>query len=69
MGKPGFYSKYYLSPNYNNTSFNSLNKVDENKFEWSMENTLTYQNKIGDHNFSILVGQEFIGTILQEVQA
>ncbi len=56
-GSRAFTPKYYLSPNYNNTSFNSLNKVDENKFEWSMENTLTYQNKIGDHNFSILIGQ------------
>ncbi|PWN71199.1 SusC/RagA family TonB-linked outer membrane protein [Chryseobacterium phosphatilyticum] len=56
-GSRTFTPKYYLSPNYNNTSFNSLNKVDENKFEWSMENTLTYQNKFGDHNISILVGQ------------
>ncbi|MCJ7935827.1 MAG: SusC/RagA family TonB-linked outer membrane protein [Chryseobacterium sp.] len=56
-GSRSFTPKYYLSPNYNNTSFNSLNKVDENKFEWSMENTLTYQNKFGDHNLSVLVGQ------------
>lgn len=56
-GSRAFTPKYYLSPNYRNTGFNSLNKVDENKFEWSMENTLTYQNKFGNHNLSILVGQ------------
>jgi TonB-linked SusC/RagA family outer membrane protein len=56
-GSRTFTPKYYLSPNYNNTSFNSLNKVDENKFEWSMENTLTYQNKIGDHNINVMIGQ------------
>ncbi|OCA78703.1 SusC/RagA family TonB-linked outer membrane protein, partial [Chryseobacterium contaminans] len=56
-GSRNFTPKYYLSPNYRNTGFNSLNKVDENKFEWSMENTLTYQNKFGDHNLSILIGQ------------
>lgn len=56
-GSRSFTPKYYLSPNFNNTGFNSLNKVDENKFEWSMENTLTYQNKFGDHNINIMVGQ------------
>lgn len=56
-GSRTFTPKYYLSPNYSNTSFNSLNKVDENKFEWSMENTLTYQNKFGNHNLSVLIGQ------------
>ncbi len=56
-GSRTFTPKYYLSPSYRSTSFNTLNKVDENKFEWSMENTLTYQNKFGDHNLSILIGQ------------
>ncbi len=56
-GSRSFTPKYYLSPTYGNTNFNSLNKVDENKFEWSMENTLNYQNRFGDHNLNILVGQ------------
>lgn len=56
-GSRAFTPKYYLSPNYNNTTFNNLNKVDQNKFEWSMENTLTYQNRFGDHNLNVLVGQ------------
>ncbi|QIY82889.1 TonB-dependent receptor [Chryseobacterium sp. NEB161] len=56
-GSRSFTPKYYLSPNYNNTTFNNLNKVDENKFEWSMENTLNYQNRFGDHNLNVLVGQ------------
>ncbi|MBV6880276.1 TonB-dependent receptor [Epilithonimonas ginsengisoli] len=56
-GSRSFMPKYYLSPNYSNTGFNSLNKVDENKFEWSMENTLNYQNRFGDHNLNVLVGQ------------
>lgn len=56
-GSRSFTPKYYLSPNYNNTTFNNLNKVDQNKFEWSMENTLTYQNRFGDHNLNVLVGQ------------
>ncbi|MGL6127385.1 SusC/RagA family TonB-linked outer membrane protein [Chryseobacterium artocarpi] len=56
-GSRSFTPKYYLSPNFSNTGFNSLNKVDENKFEWSMENTLTYQNKFGNHSINIMVGQ------------
>ncbi|SDG09595.1 SusC/RagA family TonB-linked outer membrane protein [Epilithonimonas hungarica] len=56
-GSQAFTPLYYLSPNYSNVNFNNLNRVNENKFEWSMENTLNYQNKFGDHNLNILVGQ------------
>jgi hypothetical protein len=34
-----------------------------------MENTLTYQNKIGDHNFNVLIGQGVYRYNIQEEQA
>ena len=56
-GTRSFTPLYYLSPTYSNLAVNNLTQVDQKKFEWSMENTLTYQNKFGDHNFNVLVGQ------------
>ena len=58
-GSQGFTPIFYLSPNYSNLVKNSLNRVTQNKFEWSIENTLAYQNKWGDHNFNLLAGQGY----------
>ncbi|OIP83728.1 MAG: SusC/RagA family TonB-linked outer membrane protein [Porphyromonadaceae bacterium CG2_30_38_12] len=55
-GNESFIPKYYLNSSQivSETSFNrSMNKV----FNWNIENTLTYQNKIDKHDFSILLGQ------------
>lgn len=56
-GSQGFTPKFYLSPTLSNLVNNNLNRVTQTKFEWSMENTLTYQKRLGDHNFNILLGQ------------
>lgn len=56
-GSEGFNPKFYLSSTLSNQSFNSLNRTTNTKFEWSFENTLTYQKRFGDHNFSIMLGQ------------
>jgi len=56
-GSEGFTPKFYLSPSLSNLAFNSLNRTAQTKFEWSFENTLTYQKRLGDHNFSVLLGQ------------
>ncbi|MGC4129121.1 MAG: TonB-dependent receptor [Bergeyella sp.] len=56
-GGQGFTPLYYLSPTSNNLIFNNLNRSTQRKFEWSFENTLSYQKKFGNHNLSLLVGQ------------
>ncbi len=56
-GSQGFTPKFYLSPTLSNLVNNNLNRVTQTKFEWSMENTLSYQKRLGDHNFNILLGQ------------
>ena len=54
-GSQGFTPKFYLSPTLGNLVNNNLNRVTQTKFEWSMENTLSYQKRLGDHNFNILL--------------
>ncbi|WP_313100119.1 TonB-dependent receptor [Epilithonimonas sp.] len=56
-GSQGFTPKFYLSPTLGNLVNNNLNRVTQTKFEWSMENTLSYQKRLGDHNFNIMLGQ------------
>ncbi|MCG2793082.1 MAG: TonB-dependent receptor [Weeksellaceae bacterium] len=58
-GSQGFTPLFYLSPTQQNTVNNRLNRVSQKKFEWSTENTLTYQNKFGLHSVSALVGQGY----------
>ncbi len=58
-GSQSFAPLFYLSPNYSNTIKNSFNRTTQTKFEWSIENTLTYQNKLGVHNFNFLLGQGY----------
>lgn len=55
-GSQNFTPLYYLSTNYSNLTNNSLSRTTQTKFEWSMENTLTYQNRFGDHNINVLAG-------------
>lgn len=55
-GNQSFTPLFYLSPTYSNLVNNSLSRTTQNKFEWSFENTLTYQNKFGDHNFNVMAG-------------
>lgn len=56
-GSEGFNPKFYLSSTLSNLAFNSLNRTTQTKFEWSFENTLTYQKRLGNHNFNMMIGQ------------
>ncbi|MFC0345311.1 SusC/RagA family TonB-linked outer membrane protein [Epilithonimonas hispanica] len=57
-GNQSFTPTNYLSSAVQN-SFNSLFRQTEQKFEWSTENTVTYQNKFGQHSFNFLLGQGY----------
>lgn len=57
-GNQAFTPKNYLS-SANKNDFNSLFREIQKKFEWNTENTLTYQNKFGQHNLSVLLGQGY----------
>lgn len=58
-GYQGFTPKFYLSPSSKNDVFNSIFRQTEKKFEWNIENTINYENKLGNHNFSVLLGQGY----------
>ena len=55
-GSQNFNPVNYLSAT-NNVARNSYYKQIENSFNWNVENTITYSNKINDHSFNILLGQ------------
>ena len=51
----GFIPEYFLN-GAQNRDVSSVNKEVERYFTWQWENTAIYSKKIGDHNFSGLVG-------------
>ena len=55
-GWRGFTPVYYLNPS-TSTIINSYGMSNQQGFDWNIENTLNYSNKIDDHEFSILLGQ------------
>lgn len=55
-GNLGFTPLYFLS-NTVSTNKNSYNKGENRVFNWNVENTVTYNRKFGDHDFTVLVGQ------------
>ncbi|MCT2560322.1 SusC/RagA family TonB-linked outer membrane protein [Chryseobacterium herbae] len=57
-GNQAFTPTNYLST-ANKNDFNSLFRQIDKKFEWSTENTLTYQNKFGLHSLNVLLGQGY----------
>jgi TonB-linked SusC/RagA family outer membrane protein len=56
-GSQGFTPLYYLSPTVNNLALNNISRTSNHGFDWNIENTLIYNNKIKEHTFSVLVGQ------------
>lgn len=58
-GSRNFTPLFYLNPNYTNLSVNSLSRTTQEKFEWSLENTINYQNKFGKHNVNVLLGNGY----------
>ena len=55
-GDEGFTPEYYLSATSVNTQ-NRLSRGRSKGFGWSSENTLMYNKKIKEHDFSLLLGQ------------
>ena len=56
-GNQGFTPVSYLNPN-TLIQQNSYHKQIENAMDWNLSNTITYSNKIQDHDFSLLLAQE-----------
>jgi len=56
-GGEGFTPLYYLSATVNNTTLNNISRIENKAFNWNVENTLLYENKINNHDFSVLLGQ------------
>jgi len=55
-GTESFTPRSYLNPN-NSTTRNNLFRSSNQSFLWNIENNISYSKLIGDHNFSVLVGQ------------
>ena len=55
-GNDGFTKEYYLRSGASQT-FSSAYSSKSQGTVWQLENTLSYDKRIGDHNFSILLGQ------------
>ena len=55
-GNIGFTPLYYLSSTVS-TNKNNYNKGENRSFNWNVENTVTYNRKFGEHDFTILLGQ------------
>jgi hypothetical protein len=56
-GNQGFTPLFFLSSTVSNNSKNNYNKNENRAFPWNVENTVTYNKRIGDHDFTILLGQ------------
>ncbi|MEQ1553907.1 MAG: TonB-dependent receptor [Ferruginibacter sp.] len=55
-GDDGFTPVYYLN-SITSTLQNSYSKNSNNVFDWNIENVLSYNRKIKNHDFTILLGQ------------
>jgi TonB-linked SusC/RagA family outer membrane protein len=57
-GAESFTPQFSLSPTVF-ASQNSLNRNTNETFAWNLENTVSYTKTIGDHNFTVLLGQGY----------
>ncbi len=55
-GNQGFTPVFYLSPTVSATQ-NSYGKSENQVFNWNIENIITYNKTLEDHNFTVLLGQ------------
>ncbi len=55
-GDQGYNPVFYLSAT-NQLLKNNVYKNNSSVFNWNIENTLNYSDKIGDHTFNLLLGQ------------
>ena len=56
-GNVGFTPLYFLSSTVSNTTKNNYQKGENKVFNWNVENTITYNKRLGDHDFTVLLGQ------------
>ncbi|UMY67045.1 MULTISPECIES: TonB-dependent receptor [unclassified Flavobacterium] len=68
VGKKAYYGSYGFTPMHYlstilQTQRNNLFRSKNSNFFWSVENVISYEKKVGDHNFTALVGQ---GAYVQE---
>lgn len=56
-GWQGFTPLYLLNQSTSNLVFNNYSRTSQQGFDWNLENTVAYSNKIQDHEFSVLLGQ------------
>jgi len=57
-GSQGFNPKFYLNSNEQNDIRNSLWRNTGQALDWILTNTVNYAKKFGDHDVSVLLGQE-----------
>jgi TonB-linked SusC/RagA family outer membrane protein len=62
-GNIGFTPLFYLSSTVSSNK-NSYSKGENRSFNWNVENTIDYNRKFGDHNFTLLLGQ---GTYVENI--
>lgn len=55
-GDESFTARFFLSPTVN-ASQNSLSRNTNETYGWNIENTASYSKTLGDHDFTLLVGQ------------
>jgi TonB-dependent starch-binding outer membrane protein SusC len=55
-GNVGYTPLYYLSSTVSSNK-NSYNKGENRVFNWNIENTVNYERKFGNHDFTLLLGQ------------
>lgn len=62
-GDEGFTPSFYLSAT-SGAAGNKFSRTENKSFAWTVENILTYANKIGKHDFTLLLGQ---GSYVDEI--
>ena len=55
-GKQGFTPIFFLNPNMKEDQ-NNYSQDNNKSFSWTLENTLAYSNKFGNHSVNVLAGQ------------
>ena len=55
-GKQGFTPIFFLNPNMKEDR-NNYSQDNNKSFSWTVENTLAYSNKFGNHSVNVLAGQ------------
>ena len=58
-GEDGWTRPYYLNANQENKTSSVTSKMTRDN-RWQVENVLTYDKQLGDHNFSVVLGQSAI---------